>query len=249
MENNRNQLIKSAVDTRDFIQGKFYDKETQENFFQLKLGFTPYNQTPFGSCAANAVAGAIIYTIAKSGHVGVQKKLRPSRMFLYNLTRFYEGHLNSDNGCQLRNVLKVARMGFVKESEFPYIKENIFTHFEAPEYKNKIGAYYATEESVDGICDAIQSGYPVIAGMHVFANTFSMNKDAVIQATGTQPKGGHGVLITGFDRAKQLFTVRNSYGKEFGKDGDFFMPFSFVNDGYVFDTYIITGMKAIEKSV
>ena len=42
------------------------------------------------------------------------------------------------------------------------------------------------------------------------------------------PVGGHCVVMVGHDDVTQLFIVRNSWGKDWGKDGYFFMPYAYV---------------------
>ncbi|KAF2261035.1 cysteine proteinase [Lojkania enalia] len=44
-------------------------------------------------------------------------------------------------------------------------------------------------------------------------------------------KWGHQMLITGYDRTKQLFLVLNSYGTRWGKDGYFYMPYKWFVEG------------------
>ena len=42
--------------------------------------------------------------------------------------------------------------------------------------------------------------------------------------------GGHAVLAVGYDDSKQVFIVRNSWGKEWGDNGYFYMPYAFITD-------------------
>lgn len=42
-----------------------------------------------------------------------------------------------------------------------------------------------------------------------------------------QDCGGHGVVITGYDDQRQIFKVRNSWGAEFGAEGDYYMTYDY----------------------
>jgi len=42
--------------------------------------------------------------------------------------------------------------------------------------------------------------------------------------------GGHAVLVVGYDDAKQLFTIRNSWGPGVQDHGHFYMPYAYASD-------------------
>ncbi len=43
-------------------------------------------------------------------------------------------------------------------------------------------------------------------------------------------QGGHAILLVGYDDAKQLFLARNSWGKDWGQEGYFQLPYDYVGD-------------------
>ena len=47
--------------------------------------------------------------------------------------------------------------------------------------------------------------------------------------------GGHAVLAVGYDDAKQLFTIRNSWGTAAQDHGYFYMPYSYATDSNLAD--------------
>ncbi len=48
--------------------------------------------------------------------------------------------------------------------------------------------------------------------------------------------GGHAVMAVGYDDNTRLIKIRNSWGKEWGKKGYFFMPYDFIiNPNYCDD--------------
>ena len=51
--------------------------------------------------------------------------------------------------------------------------------------------------------------------------------------------GGHAVLAVGFDNAKQAFLVRNSWGKDWGLAGYFWMPYAYATSRQAADFWTI----------
>ena len=49
-------------------------------------------------------------------------------------------------------------------------------------------------------------------------------------ASGEKALGGHAVLAVGYDDGTQRFTVRNSWGAGWGKNGYCFLPYSYLTD-------------------
>jgi C1A family cysteine protease len=47
--------------------------------------------------------------------------------------------------------------------------------------------------------------------------------------------GGHAVLAVGYDNAKQVFIVRNSWGTSWGQKGYFTMPYAYLTDSSLAD--------------
>ena len=77
----------------------------------------------------------------------------------------------------------------------------------------------------------LASGFPVIVGMLIFEKAMAATEKGIMP----MPKknddclGGHAVLLVGYDDLKKSFLVRNSWGKEWGIDGHFWMPYSFAD--------------------
>ncbi len=44
---------------------------------------------------------------------------------------------------------------------------------------------------------------------------------------------GHAVTCVGYNDYKQTFIVRNSWGKEWGDKGYFYMPYAYLLDGHL----------------
>lgn len=52
--------------------------------------------------------------------------------------------------------------------------------------------------------------------------------------------GGHAVMAVGYDDRRQWFVVRNSWGKTWGDEGYFYMPYEFMqNTNYASDFWTV----------
>ena len=54
---------------------------------------------------------------------------------------------------------------------------------------------------------------------------------------GSKNYGGHAVLCCGYDLPKRRFLVRNSWGKDWGLAGYFWMPFDYLLDPKLSDDF------------
>ena len=201
----------------------------------LRSGCPPvYNQGQLGSCTANAIAGAIQFD---------QKKQKitvftPSRLFIYYNERSMEGTVKSDAGAQIRDGVKsVATLGCCHETEWPY-DINKFTEKPSPACytaaKKCEAASYQRLDSTNltQLKGCLASGYPFVFGFTVYDafESAEVGKTGVLNMPGPKEKvqGGHAVLAVGYDDTTQRFTVRNSWGKDWGIKGYFTIPYSYL---------------------
>ena len=42
--------------------------------------------------------------------------------------------------------------------------------------------------------------------------------------------GGHAVMAAGYDDERKMLLVRNSWGKDWGEDGYFWMPYEYITN-------------------
>ena len=81
----------------------------------------------------------------------------------------------------------------------------------------------------------LASGFPFIYGFAVYESFES--RDVAKTGHVPMPKakeallGGHAVVAVGYDESKQWFIVRNSWGKGWGMDGYFTMPYPYLLQG------------------
>lgn len=230
--------IKQKDDHRDFLFLSTPAPLPKSASVQSKLK-PAYDQKALGSCTANALACLLQNKF---------NNIMPSRLFIYYNERDMEGTINCDCGASLRDGIKTLnKLGACGESYWPYDIKKFTNKPVDKAYANglkyKITGYYAVPQREYDIKYAISQGKPVVFGFMVKS---SFMDQAVAKSGVYNPKpgeaimGGHAVVIVGYDDNTQLFTVRNSWGTNWGKQGYFTMPYSEVLDGTVsFDFWVI----------
>lgn len=238
-------LKKSPQDVRDYafaVEKPKVISLPEKIDLRKQMGVDTYNQLNIGSCTGNALAGAIQF---------FQKvKQMPSRLMIYNLARSIEDNLNCDCGAYIRDVVKMAsKVGVVVEKDFPYKKSNLFI-LPSKDIQNKVFAKVGQYERIsDGnlftIKKALAEGLPVIGGMVVFEKAIQQAEGGVMPMPNIRDTeiGGHAILIVGYDDSKKSLLIRNSWGKRWGMEGHFWMPYDFAaNPNYLWDCWVVKNL-------
>ena len=195
-----------------------------------------YNQGALGSCTANAVAAAIEFE-------RIKQKLSdfvPSRLFIYYNERVIENSVRSDSGAQLRDGIKtVASIGACPEPEWPYVIAKFATKPPQRAYNDakldRAVSYQSLVQDLSQMKGCLASGYPFVFGFTVYQSfesaTVARTGHAPMPGWSERPIGGHAVMAVGYDDAFQWFIVRNSWGKGWGMNGYFTLPYSYLIQG------------------
>lgn len=87
----------------------------------------------------------------------------------------------------------------------------------------------------------LASGYPFVFGFTVYDafGTPAVAKSGVLNLPKAKerPLGGHAVMAVGYDDKVKRFTVRNSWGPDWGKKGCFTMPYDYLADRNLSDDF------------
>ncbi len=207
-----------------------------------------YDQGNIGSCTANAILSAFSYEHKKEG-LG---SFDGSRLFLYYNERLIEGTPMVDSGANIRDGIKVInKIGICKEEFCPYdttkftIPPSINSYKDAKKHKSV--KYMRMNVDINEFKNAINNNYLVIFGFSVPLSF----EDSDISTTGIMKMpeehekiiGGHAVVACGYDdnydnRGGYLL-IKNSWSTSWGQGGYFWMPYSFIQDKYCADCWII----------
>jgi len=225
--------VKDKVDTRDHPYQ--LTNTEQSNIVDLRqYCSTIEDQGNLGSCTGNAIAGAIELIQKKQN-----RTLDISRLFIYYYERLFIGTVNYDSGAYIRDGIKACyTYGAPTENLWPY---NISKFKTVPPKsalidaaKRKVTSYQRAVD-FDQVIDAITSGYPVTIGFSVYSS-FDTN---TVAKTGIMPYpnvnkerllGGHAVLLVGYNKNNNTFIARNSWGRYWGDNGYFYMPFQVIQN-------------------
>jgi C1A family cysteine protease len=199
------------------------------------------DQGELGSCTANALAGALEFLEIKDG-VGFDDL---SRLFVYYNERAIERSVEIDSGAMLRDGIKtLAGQGVCSESLWPYVISRFSRKPSAASYQAALGhriTLYQRLETVEEMRACLAAGFPFVFGFTVY----EAFESAGVAHTGVVPMprrkdvalGGHAVLAVGYDDPAKRFIVRNSWGKGWGVDGYFFMPYAYLADRDLSDDF------------
>lgn len=221
-------------DQRDWLYSKIIriPKKLPTKIDLIKYCSPVEDQGDLGSCTANAIAGNIEFL----ENISKQPFEDKSRLFIYYNERALEGHVNEDSGAMLRDGIKVcAKYGACDELIWPY---NITKFAVAPSVraykdgaKHKIVTYHRIL-TLDEMRFCLSEGFPFVFGFAVYESfeTQHVARTGIVNMPKKTERmlGGHAVMAVGYDDKTQRFLVRNSWGKNWGMDGYFTLPYKYL---------------------
>lgn len=239
----------------------------KQNYKQLKskVDLRPhmssiYDQESLGSCISNSICSAFIFDqISKN-----LPPFNPSRMFLYYNERFSKGMQNIDSGSSIRDSIKcINKFGICKENQWPY-QINYFTTqpnkkcYTDAKFKKCLKYKKLDNSNIKCLKACLSSGKPFIFGFSVYSSfedptIWNPKVDAMPIPNPNKESllGGHSVLAVGYSDKRKCFIIKNSWGKKWGLDGYFFMPYSFIiskqcDDFWTIET-VVDNTQYVEK--
>lgn len=212
----------------------------------LRNMFAPIrSQGAMGSCTAfatTAVMEAMSNVHGKEGE-------RLSPLFFYYAERkaMEEDGMakatRKDTGAFMPLAAETAvKVGTTTEKMVPYAdgKEGLAydatdAHFAAAKdfkMKKKVNI-----KTIPGMKSALANQKPFILAIILYdsfmTRTVMRTGEMMMPMRGEEIQGGHAVTAVGYDDSKQAFLVRNSWGKEWGQGGYFWMPYEYFKPTYI----------------
>ena len=243
--------IKDLIDKRDLkleMHCKLSEISVLPDSFNLKnTGNLPdiLDQQNLGSCGANEISNALKFLLKKEK----LQLFQPSRLFIYYFARLLDNSdTTQDTGINIRSGMKsISKYGVCWESSWTYdiskfsIEPSSLIKNESI-WREKGFKYYSVNQDLSSIKQALYSGFPVIIGIQVYT---SFESDLVANSgIGTIPDiskeqnlGGHCVLIIGYSDKDNTFTLMNSWGKNWGQNGFFTLPYNYVTNSDLADSF------------
>lgn len=207
-----------------------------------------YDQKQTNSCVAHAVSMAFMVQLLQQK----EKFFSPSRLFVYYNARHLDNPNSiQDSGTYLRSGIKsVATYGACDESIWKFKEANVnikpskvgkFDPYISAEGK-QVQRYERVPKSRDAIKRALLDGSAVVFGLYLCKNfqTQLVNNNFVFQKPDGPLISGHALIIVGWDDDKQCFNIRNSWSKNWGLNGHFWLPYEMMEDNNTDDLWKIT---------
>jgi C1A family cysteine protease len=220
-----------------------------------------YKQGRIGSCTANAIAAALEFDRKKQKVADFV----PSRLFIYYNERAMEHTIGVDAGAMIRDGIKsVVKQGACPETEWTYddteadSQTGVWPAGAKPAQrppkscytdalKFQALTYQRVDRSLAQLKGCLADGFPFVFGFSVYENFMSsqVEQTGILNLPapgepGANPDGspaGHAVLAVGYDDSQQRFIVRNSWGKTWGMNGYYTMPYAYLLDGNLADDF------------
>jgi C1A family cysteine protease len=148
-----------------------------------------------------------------------------------------EGTVSQDGGAQIRDGIKsVATLGAPPEADWPYNIKEFAQRPPAAAYtdalEDLVSSYARVAQFLPQMQGCLAEGYPFVFGFTVYQSfedpTVAETGIVPMPASGESMMGGHCVVAVGYSDITRLFTVRNSWGADCGKNGYCFMPYEYL---------------------
>lgn len=207
------------------------------------------DQGPLGSCTANGILSLYQFVLAKFGQ---KYAFIASRLFLYYNERAMEGTINEDAGAYIRDGFKsLSHEGACHESECKY---NISMFAKRPNkrcytngLKHQVLEYRRINQDENAMRRVIAGGLPFVFGFSVYDSFESAPLGVMPLPSPTeQLLGGHCVMAVGYNQ--QSVICQNSWGKDWGDHGYFYMPWDYiVNPDLADDFWTLSNVELVKQ--
>jgi C1A family cysteine protease len=192
-----------------------------------------YDQSNLGACTAFGIGSLVEFLQVKDN---IQPYEELSKLFLYYEERFLEGTVRKDNGAMIRSGMKVLnKKGCCNSKLWPYkisrfrIKPPKACYLDAETHQS---IEYFRILTLTDMLQSLSDGFPFTGGISVFQGFEDAGNDGIIPypKKNEKPLGGHCVSFFGYDKEKEPFLGKNSWGKDWGENGWFYIPFKYLTN-------------------
>ena len=202
-----------------------------------------YHQGKMNSCGANVICSAYELELNKQAEdAGLPYyDFDSSRLFVYYNARTYEDITGIDDGASLRDTIKGMEVaGVCRESLWPYDLQKVTTRPSMNCYHsamgNKIKRYEYLNHDLDQFRACLKDGFPIAFGFKIYKSFIITENEGLMpvpsdeEIQNTPEPMFHAVLAVGYNDTSERITVLNSWGKSFGDNGYFYMPYKVITD-------------------
>lgn len=199
--------IKDLKDTRDILLGNYLIPRKLPKALTWGDVKIPVKSQVGPSCVG----------FASAAMKEVQEKIEHNRLFTFDGLSLYKeckkvDGIPEEDGTFIRTALKILqKVGIPFEKRFYKI------------------ASYARITTIDEIRFALASSGPVVAGVPVYDSWESPHERINLPEGNEQPRGGHAILLTGYDDNRRVFYVKNSWDSSWGMGGRIHLSYDYID--------------------
>jgi len=199
---------------------------------------SPGHQGKQSSCVAWAIGYALK---AYQEFIETNSLIYFSPAFIYN-----QINNGRDGGSRIMDALNlVSQQGLCTWNDMPYDQNDYRTQPSATARANaktyKIDYWRQVNiRDVKEVKAQVNSGYPVIIAANIdqgFENLNMYNEQSIWKQRLGSERGGHAILVVGYDDSKNAFKIINSWGTNWGQNGYGWIDYNYfpqvVREGYV----------------
>ncbi|MFG3419804.1 C1 family peptidase [Micromonospora sp. NPDC048063] len=199
-------------------------------------------------CTAAVVTALAAYFARRARHTMVQ----PSVLFNYRMARRLMGTPDRRGAHIESSIAAWQRFGLPDEASWPWDASTVNADpptdlAPSPDCPAEVTSWRIRRDSIDAsrylavLRDALRVGLPVACEFPLYVSQFAAIGTGVIPMPRENERslGRHIALLTGFDDAGRHFRVRNSWGPEWGERGYGVLPYAYIEQGLVGDSWLV----------
>jgi len=229
-------------DSNSFKAIKPYNRVDLQNTFNHLI----FNQ---GDLRSSVVCTVLTAFFHKHGPTSRQEFF-PSVLFVYHNALKQNDHPIVDCGVTFQQVFRaINKYGVCSEKTWPtysnYLKTkpSSYTYNEAKEYTRCLYYQKIKNTDLESLQSILSLGVPIVFGFIVFDNfcdTFLWNPkmdNMPLPSDSSQRIGLLSGTIIGYTNYRNCFLIQLNWGKKWGMDSRFFMPYSYITSNAYCDEF------------
>lgn len=216
-----------------------------------------YDQQNEGSCSMNAGLRFLPWLMLHFPDLfGPLVPLSRQAGYWWERNLPWNGDTWEDAGASIRDIFVVLqKIGACPEEDDPYQYSTLTVDPGEKAVQDaacrRIGSYHRVY-SVDDLKSLLAAGWCACLGFTVYPSLDEVGSDGIWSPDPSREReiGGHAVFVRGYDDGVNggSFLIDNSWGTGWGREGSFWMPYSFLEDNSASQWSCFTGAPIYQPS-